>query len=387
MTRVRNRHVVATIMMLAAGQLRAQGAIALQGFGYPPGQLTVRAATTGGGLGEFDQAGPLNPAALMNWGVAGAYIQYSPERRTTTINGAGVTTTVSRFPVFALGLPAGQKYSFGISSSTLLERNYDTQLTARQLIRRDSVTTTAITTARGALNDLQFGAAMQVRPWLRVGTALHVLTGENRVKTSRSIVPDTGARVDTVSYGSIQENSTATFAGTAISFGVDIAPTKQLSVAGSARIGFGLRAELKDSSRLTADAPSRAGVAVRWEVARSNLTARYNWEGWSAMQGLGAQSNGVFDTQEYGIGAEVPGPKIRGGQMLVRLGARRRDLPYGVAGSQPTENLLGGGFGFPVGFGRAQIDLGIEHATRKVTSLPNVTERGLIYSFGFRLRT
>jgi len=387
MTRVRFRHAFATLVVLAAGQLQAQGAIGLQGFGYPPGQLTVRAATTGGGLGEFDQAGPLNPAALMNWGVAGAYIQYAPERRTTTIDGAAVTTTVSRFPVFAIGLPAGPKYSFGISSSTLLERSYSAQLTSRQLIRRDSVTTSTSTTARGALNDVQVGGAMQVTPWLRLGTALHVLTGENRVRNVRSIAPDTGARVDTVSYGSITENSAATFAGTAISVGVELAPTKQFSVAGSARIGFGLRAELNDSTRRSADAPSRAGVAVRWEVARTNLTARYNWEGWSAMKGLGAESNGVFDTQEYGIGAEVPGPKIRGGQMLVRVGARRRDLPFGVAGVKPKEDILGGGFGFPLGFGRAQLDLGIESANRKVTSLPNVSERALIYSFGFRLRT
>ena len=387
MTGVRIRHVLTTLFVLVSSTLRAQGAIGLQGYGYPPGQLTVRAATSGGGLAEFDQAAPLNPAALMNWGVAGAYIQYAPERRTTTIDGTAVTTTVSRFPVFAIGLPAGQKYSFGISSSTLLERNYSTQLSARQLIRRDSVTTSTATTARGALNDVRFGAAMQVTSWLRAGTALHVLTGENRVRNVRSIAPDTGARFDTVTYASITENSTATFAGTALSVGVDIAPTKNFSVAGSARLGFGLRAELNDSTSRRADAPSRAGIAARWEVARSNLTARYNWEGWSSMKELGAESNGVFDTQEYGVGAELPGPKIRGGQMLVRIGARRRDLPYGVAGVQPTEDLLGGGFGFPLGFGRAQVDVGVERATRKVSSLPDVKERGFIYSFGFRLRT
>ena len=387
MTGVRIRHVLSTLFVLASSTLRAQGAIGLQGYGYPPGQLTVRAATSGGGLAEFDQAAPLNPAALMNWGVAGAYIQYAPERRTTTIDGTAVTTTVSRFPVFAIGLPAGLKYSFGISSSTLLERNYSTQLSTRQLIRRDSVTTSTATTARGALNDVRFGGAMQVTSWLRAGAALHVLTGENRVRNVRSIAPDSGARVDTVTYGSITENSTSTFSGTALSFGVDIAPTKNFSVAGSARLGFGLRAELNDSTSRRADAPSRAGIAARWEVARSNLTARYNWEGWSSMKKLGAESNGVFDTQEYGVGAELPGPKIRGGQMLVRIGVRRRDLPYGVAGVQPTEDLLGGGFGFPLGFGRAQVDLGVERATRKVSSLPNVSERGLIYSFGFRLRT
>lgn len=372
---------------LSAARVGAQGSVSLQGFGYPPGQLTVRAATTGGALGEFDPAGPLNPAALMNWGVAGAYMQYSPERRSTTVAGAGTSTTVARFPVFAVGLPAGQQYGFGISSSTLLERNFSTLTTARQFIRTDSVTTRSAQTSRGAINDVQFGGAMQVKPWLRLGTALHVITGENRVNTLRTITADTGVRADSVSYDDIPETSTATFGGTAISFGVELSPTKRFSLAGSARLGFGMRADLNDTTSRRADVPNRAGAAVRWEVGGTNLAARYNWEGWSAMKGLGADLTGIFDSNEFGVGAELPGVRIRGGQMLVRLGARRRDLPFGVAGRQVSEDIIGGGLGFPIAFGRAQLDLGIERASRKVSGLSTVSERGLIMSFGFRLRT
>ena len=377
---------LAMAAMCCATQLTAQGAIGLQGYGYPPGQLTVRAATSGGGLGEFDQASPLNPAALMNWGVAGAYLQYAPERRSTSVNGISTSSTVARFPVFSIGLPAGEKYAFGISTSTLLERNYTTLISARQLIRTDSVTTTSNTDARGGVSLISFGGAMQVTSWLRIGTALNIVTGENRVITVRNIVADTGVRVDTVSYGRITETSTATFGGNALSFGVDVAPTKKLSLAASGRLGFRMRAELNDSTRRTADVPNRAGAAVRWEVGGSNIAARYDWEGWSAMKGLGGTSR-VFDTREIGIGAEVPGPKIPGGQMLVRFGVRSRDLPYSVAGVQPKENLLGGGLGFPIGFGRAQVDLGVERATRKVPGIDNLKESGLIVSFGFRLRT
>ena len=382
-------HVTRTLVcaaLMCAGQLPAQGAISLQGFGYPPGQLTVRAATSGGGLGEFDQAGALNPAALMNWGVAGAYIQYAPERRSTSVGGVSGKTTVARFPLFAIGLPAGARYAFGISTSTLLERNFSTSVTARQRIRSDSVTTTSNTDARGALNIVQFGGAMQVTRWLRLGSAIGIVTGENRVKTVRSIVADTGARVDTVSYGTITEQSTATFGGTAWSFGADVAPTKKLSFAASGRLGFRMRADLNDSTRRNADVPNRAGAAVRWEIGGSNLAARYNWEGWSAMKGLGATST-VFNTREFGVGAEVPGPKVPGGQMLIRIGARSRNLPYGVSGRQPNESIVGGGLGFPIGFGRAQLDLGLERASRTVPGLDGVKENGMIVSFGFRLRT
>ncbi len=387
MTGLTVRWVLAFAILGGASRLVAQGAIATQGFGYPPGQLTVRASSTGGALNDFDQAGPHNPAALLNWGVAGGYLQYSPERRTTIVGGTSASATVARFPVFAIGLPAGPRYGFGISSSTLLERNFTTVTTARQLIRSDSVTTTSREVATGGINDVQLGAARQVRPWLRVGTSLHLITGENRVQTTRSILADTGVRVDTVSYGSISELSTLTFGGTAVSLGVEVSPNKKLSVAGSARLGFGMRADVNDSTRRSADVPNRAGVSVRWEVAGANLAARYNWEGWSAMKGLGAERNGVFDTKEFGVGAEVGGPRIRGGQMLLRIGARTRDLPFGVSGRQATENILGGGLGFPLAFGRAQIDLGLERAARKVTGLDNVSERGLIMSFGFRLRT
>lgn len=387
MSRARTGSVLGLAALLLASPLAAQGAIALQGYGYPPGQLTVRATSTGGALGEFDQAAPINPASLLNWGVAGAYFQYSPEFRSTTVAGTKTNATVARFPVFSLGLPLGQRYTFGISTSTLLERNYTTVLTARQQIRADSVTTTSTTDVRGGISTIQFAGAMQVAKWLRVGTALNVVTGENRVRTTRVITADTVARADTVSYGQIPEASTATFGGTALSFGVEVTPHKRLSIAGSGRVGFRMRADLNDSTRLNADVPNRAGAAVRWDIGGSNLAARYEWQGWSAMKGLGGTTAGVFDTKEYGVGAELPGPKIRGGQLLVRLGARQRDLPYGVSGKQATESLLGGGLGLPVGFGRAQLDIGVERAARKVPSLSSVTERGYILSFGFRLRT
>jgi hypothetical protein len=376
-----------TGMLCVVSDLRAQGAISLQGFGYPPGQLTVRASSTGGALNEFDQASPTNPAALMNWGVAGAYVQYSPERRSTSAGGSKVATTVPRFPVISIGLPAGSRYAFGLSSSTLLERNFTTTTTARQQVRTDSVTTTSVATARGGINEIRFGGAMQVRRWLRVGTGLHVVTGENRVGIVRSIVPDTGARRDTVSYATISDQSTATFSGTAVSVGVEVLPLKNLSVAGSARLGFRMGAELNDSTKRHGDVPDRAGIAVRWEVGGTNLAARYDWQGWSSMAGLGAASSGVFDTREFGLGAELPGPRIRGGQVLFRLGARNRNLPFGVGGRQPTESVFGGGLGFPLAFGRAQLDVGLDRAQRKVPGLPNVKESGLTMSFGFRLRT
>ena len=63
------RLFLSTVLAAAsAGSLAAQGALSLQGFGYPIGQLSTRAAGTAGALGETDAGSPLNPAALLSAG-------------------------------------------------------------------------------------------------------------------------------------------------------------------------------------------------------------------------------------------------------------------------------------------------------------------------------
>ena len=385
MKRIRIVGAVSACLLLGGACLHAQGTVAAQGFGYPPGQLTTRAASTGGGLAEADPTAAINPSALMYWGVAGAYLQYSPEYRSTRVDGRSLNTSVARFPVFAVGLPVGEKYAFGISSSTLLERNFSTTTTARQQIRSDSFTTTTAVAGRGAMSDIQFAGAMQPTRWLRIGTGVHLITGENRLTTTRRLAPDSGVAFTDTS--SLSDNSVATFRGTAVSFGAEVSPNKRFSLSASARLGFGLKAELTDSTGTSADVPNRAGAAAHFVIGGATIAARYNWEGWSAMRTLGSGATPTFDTSEFGLGAEFSGPKIRGGQMLIRLGARSRDLPFGVGGRQPHENAVGGGIGFPLAFGRTQLDLGVERASRTIPGLSNISERAFIASFGFRIRT
>jgi hypothetical protein len=64
---------------------KAQGALSLQGLGFPPGQISARAEGTGGGVADFDALSVTNPASLAGVGAAALFLQYSPEwRRVTT---------------------------------------------------------------------------------------------------------------------------------------------------------------------------------------------------------------------------------------------------------------------------------------------------------------
>jgi hypothetical protein len=103
-----SRFAVASALCLAARTLCAQGALSLQGFGYPGGETSTRALGTGGSLADFDANSPINPAALLVGSRATVYLQYDPEFRWVTGTGLNVSTVTARFPLFVISGKVGQ---------------------------------------------------------------------------------------------------------------------------------------------------------------------------------------------------------------------------------------------------------------------------------------
>ena len=62
----------------------AQGALSLQGLGYPSGGMSARAEGTGTGVADFDPISLTTPASLASVGSAALFFQYSPEFRSVT---------------------------------------------------------------------------------------------------------------------------------------------------------------------------------------------------------------------------------------------------------------------------------------------------------------
>jgi hypothetical protein len=69
--------------------------------------------------------------------------------------------------------------------------------------------------------------------------------------------------------------------------------------------------------------------------------------------------------------------------ITLRAGARFRTLPFGLNGQKVSETSFAAGFGAPLTRERASFDFAIQRATRSAG--PDVTERGLILSFGLRV--
>ncbi len=387
------RSILAVVLILAvgAGSATAQGNLSTQGFGYPPGQLGTTAMSLGGGSAELDPTSAINPATVALWGASVLFMQYEPELRTVKTSGASARTTTARFPMVGVSVPLGRRFTGQVSASTFLDRTWTSSLTSERDIGGSIVEATERFSSNGGITDFRLALAYNASPRFQIGVAGHVFSGENRIAIEQSFP-------DTVTFSGTSQRSDISYGALAASAGLIWRPARNLGLAASARAGGDIEAHAGDTLLSSSKLPMRYGVGVSYTgISGVGLSARANFDEWSAMQPLRGAGSGLraYDSWDYGIGADAAGPTIGRRNIALRLGARYRGLPFGAgtaAGgdqSRVNELALSGGFGIPLGVGRSQLDVGIARASRKPeqdANLAAVTETAYIFSFGIRVR-
>ncbi len=362
-----------------ASSAAAQGTLSTQGFGYPAGGLSTHAEALGGSIAENDPLSPMNPAALATWGRPGFYFQYDPEFRHVQANGTSDNTTTARFPLLAGALNVGPRVTVGISSTTFLDRTWQTSSTGyAHFATGDSSLYNESFSTDGAINDVRLAGSFLVLPSLSVGIAGHVLTGQNRLLISRTFA-DTNFAV-------FSQGSTLSYTGHSFTGGVDWRPMPTLYVGVSGDAGGTMRAYRNDTTLSSARVPKRFGVGtVFGGVSGLSLSANAEWHGWSALNGLAESEIKAVDGWDWGLGAEVRAPSLFGQEFPLRLGYRHRILPFEVntIGVHETDYSLG--LGVPVSRGRSRVDFSVTRANRSA-NVPDVSEHAWILSAGFFLR-
>jgi hypothetical protein len=359
--------------------LAAQGTVSTQGFGYPTGQLGARARAMGGGPGELDPISALNPATIVALVRAGVYFEYAPEWRQVTTSSGTEGSAVSRFPIAAANIAIGTRWMIGLSTSTLLDRSWET---VNQIaIGQPPDTATAIATFRasGAMNDVRISGAYRLHQTLNIGLGIHALTGESRTER-QLVVPDSAQFIPAL------ERRRFGYSGSGVSVGATWRPRADLGIGASARTGGTVSASSGDTTLSTADFPTRFGGSVEFTGIRGiALAGRLGWTGWSNLESLSLTDVPVTDAWEYGIGLEGRGPSVFGIDPPLRVGFRRRTLPFGLPdGSEVSENGISGGFGIPVAGGRGALDLTIERLVRDAPG--EASERAWVVGIGMLLR-
>jgi hypothetical protein len=371
--------LVAIAVAVISSRGDAQGALSLQGLGYPTGGLSARAEGTGGGLADFDPLSLVNPASLAGVGSAALFFQYSPEFRRVTAGPSTAKTTTARFPLVSGVVPMGQTWTLGLSSSTFLDRSSETNLVRREQVGAitDSANITERNKVLGAINDVRLALAWARGPRFRLGFGAHAFTGSNRI-TFLQIFPDSARYISTAQTGRIS------FAGFAGSVGLEYRPSRAIGFALSGRMGGDLRAESGDTAIGRARLPDHYSASVVYEgITGASISARVAHDTWSSLSTLSSSNIEAFDGWDTGVGVEATGPRILQRIVMVRAGARLRTLPFGFNGERVSETSFMAGLGAPLARERASFDFSVQRANR--TAGGDVKERGFILSFGLRV--
>lgn len=371
--------LVAISVAVISSRGGAQGALSLQGLGYPSGGFSARAEATGGGLADFDALSLVNPATLAGVGSPALFFQYSPEFRRVTAGSSSAKTTTARFPLVVGVLPMGQQWTLGLSSSSFLDRSSETSLVRRLVVggSTDTVNVTERSRVLGAINDVRLALAWARSPVFKIGVGAHVFAGSNRIAFAQ-LFPDSARYISTSQSGRLS------FAGFAGSLGIEYHPSRAIGFALAGRKGGNLTAQSGDTTIGSARLPDHYSASVIFEgIPGASISARVAHDAWSSLESLSSSNTRAFDGWDTGVGAEAAGPRIVQRLITLRAGARFRTLPFGFNGEKVSETSFTAGLGAPLARDRASFDFSIQRANRSTGG--DVKERGIILSFGLRV--
>jgi len=365
-------------LIAAPATVSAQGSLSVQGLGFPPGQFGARAQGTGGALAEVDPTSTVNPAALLEFGSAALSVQMAPEFRRVTDGSKSSNSSTQRFPLFVTALPLGDRLIVGVSSSTLLDRSWQTTSAEQQVLSGDTVRFNSTTTSDGSVNDFAFTAAYFVQPWMRLGIALHAMNGRD-VVTSRSVFQDT------VRYGGTVEPITSTYVGNAISAGAAFVAPSVGGLALSYRRGGHFEQVIGDTLLAKANVPDRLGLGLVFTgFTGTVLAARTAYDRWSALGNIDSASGAAMNSWDSSVGAEFTGPRLGTLPVAFRVGTRWRNLPFPADGHQVHESSYSGGLGFTLAEGHASLDIAAIRSLRSANI--GISESAWTMSAGLTIR-
>jgi len=370
-------------MFAAASTAGAQGTLSTQGFGYPQGEFSTRVLGTGGALASFDPQSGVNPASIATAGDPLLYLQYEPEFRKVTSGSLTSSSTTARFPMLVASVPLGTDYSFGLSVSTFLDRSWSTSTTRVQDVAGEQASVTENVKSLGAIDDIRLVAGWVPSSFLQLGITGHVFTGQNRLFFQQTFP-------DTLHFIPVEQVSNLDYTGFAVSAGAIIHPSSIFALALSGRKGGNLNARTGDTIVASAKIPDRYAAAISYGgLSGATISAQVGRDRWSSLNGLGSLDARAVDAWDSGVGIEATGPRVLNQNVLLRLGARYRTLPFVAAGAQVKELSFAGGFGAQFARNRAAFDVTLQRASRSTdasATAGSVTERAFTLSFGLRVR-
>jgi hypothetical protein len=356
------RAILLVVLALSPAALAAQSSqFGVRGLGAPGRPLSARAFATGGGLGMFDVESSINPASLGRASALSATFNALEDFRHVE-NPAGTENLRDiRFPHVTVAGPI-RRYPavLGLSFSNYTSRDFTLVSASTVDLRGAPVPVTDTLSSRGGLSDLRFAGAYRFGDAWVVGAGLHVITGSERLRSSRVFADAT--------FTPTSQSTELSYAGVGLALGVIRNFGPAFSVAAMVRSDGKANVD-RDSTRVgTVDLPYTFGFGMRWRARpKLELAGDVIARTWSGANSdlLAAGGTGSDNTVEASFGAEFTPDPRRPSRNPLRFGARYGTLPFTlVEGEQPHEFGVSIGSGVRFAQQRAGVDIGVEHVWR-----------------------
>jgi len=370
------------LVAVAAGPLAAQSSqFGVRGLGLPMRPLSVRSIGTGGGFGLFDSESTFNPASIGLVSFTRASFQTLQSWR-RSVSPAGVATAQdNRYPgIFVAGPVGGTPLAISLSSSGYTDRNFSIASRDTLVLRGVPVETTDTLRSLGGVSDVRAGIAWRGSTNLQVGLGIHLLTGSNRISSTR--------RFSDTSYAGAAEQFTVSYLGMGVSAGVVARLGRAVSLAGLVRADDKLHVE-RDSSRVgTTKLPVTLAGGVRVQFGDQLLVAGgATYRTWSSADEDIVNQGGIgsVSTTEVNVGLEYLRDPRRPNNLPLRLGFYRARLPFPVIrGQNISETGISIGTSKRFVADRAGFDIALGEVWRKGGA--GFSERATLLTFGISVR-
>jgi hypothetical protein len=352
---VRRALVLAILIGGAPAALTAQSSqFGIRGLGFPGRNTSVQGLGAAGAFSIFDPASSINPAALTQARAFTASYTVLQNYRSSRIAELSESGRDTRFPqVSIVGPVRGMPLAFGVSFSSLTDRDFELASTTMVPIRGLPVEVHDTLSSTGGLSDLRLAGAYAGGGW-NLGAGVHVITGSNRVQLRRVFADS--------AYAAVSQRSEISYAGAGFSAGAWRAFGERLAVGAMMRFD-GEASVDRDSGRVAEiPLPLSIGGGIRWRASsRLAVGGQALVRQWSradeALRALGG--TGALDAVDLSAGVELTRDARRVQHRPIRVGARFATLPFPVeSGARVRE------FGLSLGTGLrfAQDRAGIDHA-------------------------
>jgi len=374
--------LAALLLLSAASPLAAQSSqFGVRGLGIPMRPYSVRVVGTGGAFGMFDSESSFNPASIGSVSFTSASFQTIQSWRRSESPTGSASARDNRYPgVFVAGPIGGTRLAISLSASGYTDRNFSIASRDTLILRDVPVETTDTLRSLGGVSDVRAGIAWNGSPSLQVGVGIHMLTGSNRITSTR--------RFSDTTYAGAAEQFTVSYLGMGVSAGIVARLGRAVSLSGMIRADDKLRVE-RDSLRLgttklpvTVAGGARIQFGDQLQVAGSAIYRSWS----SADEDLVAQGGiGSTNTTEFSAGLEYLRDPRRPNNLPLRLGFYHARLPFPlVRGVDVSETGITIGTSKRFVADRAGFDIALGQVWRKGGA--GFSERATLLTLGVSVR-